>query len=64
MKPVVPAARLIDLNDAFVFSEDSWIFDSSGVGVLGMKEGDFPMPLVSTPKQQSKDELEAAWKAM
>src|SRR5215831_6227811 len=36
MKPAVPAARLIDLNDAFVFGEDSWIFDSRGVGVLGM----------------------------
>jgi capsular polysaccharide biosynthesis protein len=36
MKPGVPAARLIDLTDAFVFGEDSWIFDSKGVGVLGM----------------------------
>src|SRR5262249_13262103 len=36
MKPVVPAARLIDMRDAFVFGEDSWIFDSKGVGVLGM----------------------------
>jgi hypothetical protein len=36
MKPVVPAARLIDLWDAFVFGEDSWIFDSEGVAVLGM----------------------------
>jgi hypothetical protein len=36
MKPVVPAARLIELRDAFVFGEDSWIFDSRGVGVLGM----------------------------
>jgi Glycosyltransferase 61 len=36
MNPVVPAARLIELRDAFVFGEDSWIFDSNGVGVLGM----------------------------
>jgi DNA modification methylase len=32
--------------------------------VASVKEGDFPMPLVSTPKQQGKDELEAAWKAL
>jgi DNA modification methylase len=32
--------------------------------VASAKAGDFPMPLVSTPKQQHKDELEAAWKAL
>jgi DNA modification methylase len=31
--------------------------------IASVKEGDFPMPLVSKPKQQGKDELEAVWKA-
>lgn len=36
MNPIVPAARLVDMADAYVISGDSWIFDKDGVAVLGL----------------------------
>jgi DNA modification methylase len=46
----------IDINPAYV---------AEAIGsVAGAEVGNFPMPLVSTPKQQGRDELEAVWKAM
>jgi DNA modification methylase len=32
--------------------------------IASAKAGDLPMPLVSTPKQQGKDELETVWEAL
>lgn len=36
MKPVVPAGRLVDLRDAYVIGEHSWIFTHDHVAVAGM----------------------------
>lgn len=36
MKPVVPAGRLVDIRNAYVIGEDSWIFNHDHVAVTGM----------------------------
>jgi DNA modification methylase len=45
----------IDINPEYVAG--------AAESVASAEVGDFPMTLVSTPRQQGKDELEAAWKA-